>query len=36
MNEIAEVHLPNSLTSPTRYLFFTGKGGVEARTAAAM
>ncbi len=28
MNENAAVHLPGFLISPTRYLFFTGKGGV--------
>ncbi|POR47572.1 arsenical pump-driving ATPase [Bosea psychrotolerans] len=28
MNEKAAVHLPGFLDSPTRYLFFTGKGGV--------
>lgn len=27
-NDIATVHLPGFLTSPTRFLFFTGKGGV--------
>lgn len=28
MNENAAVHLPGFLTSPTQFLFFTGKGGV--------